>query len=51
MAEAAKITIAEAEFIVDAGEIDPDNIHCPGIFVNRIVQGIKEEKRIEKVTL
>jgi len=37
MAAAGKITIAEAEEIVDAGEIHPDDIHTPGIFVDRIV--------------
>jgi 3-oxoacid CoA-transferase subunit A len=36
---------------VETGELDPDEIHCPGIFVDRVFQGIKEEKRIEKLTL
>lgn len=51
MARAAKITIAEAEEIVEVGELDPEHIHCPGVFVDRIVLGIKEQHRIEKLTL
>ena len=51
MATAAKITIAEVEHLVPAGEIDPDHIHTPGIFVNRIVRGPSFEKRIEKRTV
>ena len=49
MATAGKITIAEVEEIVPVGSIDPDQIHTPGIFVHRIVQGTFE-KRIERVT-
>ena len=49
MATAGKVTIVEAEHIVEAGEIDPDHIHTPGIFVHRIVQSTTE-KRIEHVT-
>jgi 3-oxoacid CoA-transferase subunit A len=49
MATAAKITIVEVEEIVENGEIDPDHIHTPGIFVNRLFKG-NFEKRIEKVT-
>lgn len=49
MAKAAKITIAEVEEIVPVGEIGPDQVHLPGIFVDRIVKGEKYEKRIEKV--
>ena len=49
MATAGKITIAEVEEIVPVGSIDPDQIHTPGIFVSRIVQGTFE-KRIERVT-
>jgi acyl CoA:acetate/3-ketoacid CoA transferase alpha subunit len=37
MAKAGRITIVEAEEIVEAGEIDPENVHCPGIYVDRIV--------------
>jgi 3-oxoacid CoA-transferase subunit A len=50
MATAAKITIAEVEHLVPAGEIDPDHIHTPGIFVKRIVEVGTGKKRIEKVT-
>ncbi|HTG67065.1 MAG TPA: CoA transferase subunit A [Flavobacterium sp.] len=51
MAGAAKITIAEVEELVDAGTLDPNQIHIPGIFVQRIFQGEKYEKRIEKRTV
>ncbi len=51
MAMAGKITIAEVEEIVPAGELDPNYIHTPGIFVQRIFQGVNYEKRIEKLTL
>jgi len=49
-ATAGKVTVVEVEEIVDAGELDPDNIHTPGIFVNRIIKGCFE-KRIEQLTL
>jgi 3-oxoacid CoA-transferase subunit A len=48
MATAAKITIAEVEHIVNLGELDPDEIHTPGIYVNRVIQG-RFEKRIERL--
>ncbi|WP_423147120.1 CoA transferase subunit A [Rubrolithibacter danxiaensis] len=51
MAAAGKITIAEVEELVPAGSLDPNEIHTPGIFVNRIFQGEKYEKRIEHITL
>ncbi len=51
MAMAGKITIAEVEELVDAGELDPDQIHVPGIFVQRIFQGTDYEKRIEQRTV
>ncbi|MBS1651862.1 MAG: CoA transferase subunit A [Bacteroidetes bacterium] len=51
MAMAGKITIAEVEEIVELGELDPDHIHTPGIFVNRIFKGEKYEKRIEQITV
>jgi 3-oxoacid CoA-transferase subunit A len=51
MAMAGKITIAEVEVLVDAGDLDPDQIHTPGIYVHRIFRGSKYEKRIEKVTV
>lgn len=51
MAGAAKITVAEVEELVPAGELDPNHIHVPGIFVKRIFQGEKYEKRIEQLTV
>jgi 3-oxoacid CoA-transferase subunit A len=51
MAGAAKITIAEVEELVEAGSLDPNQIHIPGIFVQRIFQGEKFEKRIEQRTV
>jgi 3-oxoacid CoA-transferase/3-oxoacid CoA-transferase subunit A len=48
MATAAKITIAEVEHIVEVGELDPDHVHTPGIFVHRVVVGTGYEKRIER---
>jgi 3-oxoacid CoA-transferase subunit A len=47
MATAAKITVAEVEHLVPAGEIDPDHIHTPGIFVKRIIDVSGAQKRIE----
>jgi 3-oxoacid CoA-transferase subunit A len=47
MATAGKVTIAEVEEIVPAGTLDPDQIHTPGIFVDRIIQGVGYQKRIE----
>lgn len=51
MAMAGKITIAEVEILVEAGELDPNEIHTPGIFVQRIFQGVDYEKRIEFETV
>lgn len=51
MAMAGKITIAEVEELVPAGELDPNHIHTPGIFVQRIFKGEKFEKRIEQRTV
>jgi 3-oxoacid CoA-transferase subunit A len=51
MATAGKITIAEVEELVPAGELDPNEIHTPGIFVQRIFKGEKFEKRIEQRTV
>ncbi|RAU83000.1 CoA transferase subunit A [Pontibacter arcticus] len=51
MATAGKITVAEVEELVPAGELDPNEIHTPGIFVQRIFQGEKYEKRIEQKTV
>ena len=50
MATAGKITIAEVEELVEAGELDPMQIHTPGIFVKRIFKGSNYEKRIERLT-
>ncbi|SEV98686.1 3-oxoacid CoA-transferase subunit A [Chitinophaga sp. YR573] len=51
MAKAGNITIAEVEHLVQPGELDPDNIHVPGIYVHRIFQGSDYEKRIERKTV
>jgi len=50
MATAGRITIAEVEELVPFGTLDPNHIHTPGIFVNRIFQGVNYEKRIEFIT-
>ena len=47
IATCGQVTVAEVEQLVDVGELDPDQIHTPGIFVDRIIQGAKYEKRIE----
>ena len=49
MASAGRVTIAEVEELVEVGELDPDNIHTPGIFVQRVISG-DHEKRIEQRT-
>jgi len=51
MATAGRVTVAEVEQLVEPGEIDPDQIHTPGIFVQRIVLGAGFEKRIEQRTV
>ena len=51
MATAAKVTIAEVEELLEPGEIDPDHVITPGIYVTRIVPGEKYEKRIERRTV
>jgi 3-oxoacid CoA-transferase subunit A len=51
MCGAAKITVAEVEELVPAGTLDPNQIHVPGIFVQRIFQGKNYEKRIEQLTV
>ena len=48
---AGKITIAEVEELVEPGEIDPEQVHLPGIFVQRVVQVGSEGKRVERVTV
>lgn len=51
MAKAGDITIAEVEQLVEPGELEPDQIHVPGIYVHRIFQGSNYEKRIERRTV
>ena len=51
MAMAGRITVAEVEHLVEPGELEPDEIHTPGIFVQRIFQGTHYEKRIEQRTV
>lgn len=51
MCGAAKITVAEVEELVKPGELDPNQIHIPGIFVQRIFQGVNYQKRIEQRTV
>jgi 3-oxoacid CoA-transferase subunit A len=50
MATAGKATVVEVEELVEIGSLDKDNIHTPGIFVDRLIKGAKFEKRIERVT-
>ena len=50
-AMAGKVTVAEVEQLVEIGELDPDDIHLPGIYVNRIIVNAHPEKRIEQMTL
>jgi 3-oxoacid CoA-transferase subunit A len=50
MATAARVTIAEVEHLVEPGQIDPDHVVTPGIYVKHILQGSSYEKRIEKRT-
>jgi acyl CoA:acetate/3-ketoacid CoA transferase alpha subunit len=51
MATAAKVTVAEVEHLVDPGELDPDTVHTPSVYVKRVFQGETFEKRIEKRTV
>ncbi len=51
MATAGKITIAEVEHLVEPGDIDPDQVHTPSVYVQRIFQGSGHEKRIERRTV
>lgn len=50
MATAGKVCVAEVEQIVEVGELDPDNIHTPSIYVDRLIEGTNYEKRIERRT-
>lgn len=51
VAMAGQITVVEVEKVVENGELDPDHIHLPGIYVNRIVVNAEPEKRIEQRTV
>jgi 3-oxoacid CoA-transferase subunit A len=51
MATAGRVTVAEVEHLVQSGELDPDQVHTPGIFVQRIVLGSNYQKRIEQRTV
>jgi 3-oxoacid CoA-transferase subunit A len=51
MATAARVTIAEVEQLVEVGDLEPDMVHTPAIFVQRIFQGTRYEKKIEKLTV
>ena len=51
VATAGEVTIAEVEELVEVGELDPDHVHTPGIFVHRIFKGERYEKRIERRTV
>ncbi len=51
MAAAGKVTIAEVEILVETGELDPHSVHTPGLYVQRIFQGMNYEKRIEQRTV
>ena len=51
IATAGKITVAEVEELVEIGQMDPDQVHLPGIFVQRIFQGCNYQKRIEQRTI
>jgi acyl CoA:acetate/3-ketoacid CoA transferase alpha subunit len=50
MATAGKVTVVEVEELVNLGDLDPDNIHTPGIFVDRFIVGKDYQKRIEITT-
>jgi 3-oxoacid CoA-transferase subunit A len=50
-ATAGRVCVAEVEQLVPEGEVDPDHVHTPGIFVDRIIQGRNYEKRIEQRTV
>lgn len=51
MAKAAQVTIAEVEEIVELGDINPDEVHLPGIYVDKVIKGETFEKRIEVLFL
>jgi 3-oxoacid CoA-transferase subunit A len=51
IAAAGRVTVAEVEILVEPGELEPDQIHTPGIYVQRILKGAKFEKPIEQRTV
>ena len=51
MATAGKVTVVEVEEILQAGELDPDHIHTPGIYINRIIKGEDYSRSIENLTV
>jgi acyl CoA:acetate/3-ketoacid CoA transferase alpha subunit len=51
MATAARITVAEVENLVEVGDLPPDSIHTPSIYVKRILQGENYERKIERLTV
>ncbi|BBJ31914.1 hypothetical protein RAS_10230 [Rickettsia asiatica] len=51
MAGAAKVTVCEVEEIVEVGDLEPDSIHTPNIFIQRLMVGEKYEKHIEQLTV
>jgi len=51
MVKAGKVTIAEVEEIVDTGEIDPDQVHVPGMYVDRVIKGSNYEKALSVCAL
>src|SRR5436190_13957365 len=51
MARAGRVTIAEVEQLVQPGQLDPDQVHVPGIYVHRIFEGINDEQRLERRTV
>jgi Acyl CoA:acetate/3-ketoacid CoA transferase, alpha subunit len=51
VATCGRVTVAEVEYIVGSGELDPDHIHTPGVFVQRVILATRNEKRIEQRTL
>jgi 3-oxoacid CoA-transferase subunit A len=51
MATAARVTIAEVEHLVEVGDLEPDSVHTPSVYVKRIFEGESYERRIEKRTV
>ena len=51
IASAGRVTVAEVEILVEPGELDPDQIHTPGIYVQRVIKGPRYEKPIEQRTV